>query len=70
MSSPPPDNVSVGSLDMPLRELLVHMVDGKLDHVVLVPPGIGVHITVTVASVSNTRKITAEVGRILGRRSL
>ena len=67
--SPQPSAIGVGSLDMSLRELLVAMMDQKLDHVVLVPPKLGVQITVTVASDTNTARITNEVQRIIGRRS-
>jgi len=60
-----PSDVSAGHLDMSLRELLAHMVDHKLDHVVLVIPDAPVQISVTVADAAKTKEITKLVGRIL-----
>lgn len=67
MATMRPSDVSGGSLDMTLRELLVHMLDKRLDHVVLIPaiPGGDVQISVTVAGARKTREITAAVGQIV-----
>lgn len=64
--SPTPKDVGVGSLDMSLRDLLTQMMDRKLDHVVLMLPGIPVQVSVTVGSVEKTRQITMEVQKIFG----
>lgn len=63
--SPTPSNVAAGHLDMSLRELLTHMMDNRLDHVVLKIPGSPVDVSVTVASAAKTAEITQLVERIL-----
>jgi hypothetical protein len=68
MVDPVPSNIASGSLDMALRDLLTHMMERKLDHVVLVMPGVPVHVTVTVASVQKTAEITKQVERIVHGR--
>lgn len=65
MSDPTPKELALGSLDMTVRELLVHMMDRRLDHTVLVLPGTPVRVSVTVASVNKTDLITKAVQRIL-----
>lgn len=63
--SPTPSNIGAGHLDMSLRELLVHMMDNSLDHVVLKIPGSPVDVSVTVSSAEKTAEITRQVERIL-----
>lgn len=65
MSDPTPKELAIGSLDMTVRQLLVHMMDRGLDHVVLVLPGTPVRVSITVASVNKTELITKAVQRIL-----
>jgi len=60
-----PSHVGEGSLDMSLRKLLTHMMDKKLDHVVLVIPDEDVQISITVATSVETSKITKQIERIL-----
>jgi hypothetical protein len=65
MSDPIPKELALGSLDMSLRELLVHMTERHLDHTVLVISGTPVRVSITVASVQKTDLITKAVQRIL-----
>jgi DNA-binding TFAR19-related protein (PDSD5 family) len=62
---PTPSNIAAGSLDMTLRALLTHMMEKRLNHVVLMFPEAPVQISVTVASVEKTREITQKIERIL-----
>ena len=52
-------------MDMSLRDLLVHMMEKHLDHVVLKIPGTPVQVSVTVASAGKMVRITEQVERIL-----
>ena len=61
-------DISMATLDTSIRQLLVHMIDKKLDHAVLVIPGSKVRVSVTVATESKTDEITRQVKRILGPR--
>lgn len=63
--SPTPSNIATGHLDMTLRDLLTHMMDKRLDHVVLKFHGEPVQISVTLASPEKTARITLQVQRIL-----
>jgi hypothetical protein len=65
MSDPTPKNFAMGSLDMSIRDLLKHMMASQLDHAVLIIPGTGARISVTVATQAKTDLITREVMRIL-----
>lgn len=65
MTDPIPKELALGSLDMSVRDLLVHMMDRGLDHTVLMLPGTPVRVSVTVASVNKTDLITKAVQRIL-----
>lgn len=63
--SPTPSNIAAGSLDMTLRALLLHMMEKRLDHVVLVIPDAPVQVSVTVAGTEQMKDITQQVERIL-----
>jgi len=65
MSDPIPKNLAMGSLDMSLRDLLLHMTKNRLDHAVLVIPGTELRISITTASLNKTDLITKAVQRIL-----
>lgn len=69
MSDPTPKEISIGLLDMSVRDLLLHMITSKLDHSVLIIPGtdprVDMRVCVTIASEEETRRITKEVQRIL-----
>lgn len=62
--SPTPANIGAGSLDMSLRDLLTHMMTNKLDHVVLLAPGLPIRISVTIGNVEQTDEITRQVQKI------
>jgi hypothetical protein len=62
--SPTPSNISAGSLDMTLREMMIHMAEKRLDHVVLVIPNTPTQVTITIASEAKTKAITEQVERI------
>lgn len=65
MSDPIPKELAFGSLDMTVRELLVHMMDRRLDHTVLLIKGANVRISITAANQQKTDLITKAVQRIL-----
>lgn len=60
-----PSSIAAGDLDMTLRALLTHMMEHRLDHVVLVMPDAPIRISVTVASAAKTVEITKHVQRVL-----
>jgi hypothetical protein len=61
-----PTDIFQGTIDMSLRDLLQHMADRKLNHVILIAdPGVPLRITVTIGSPSVTRKITKAIANIL-----
>ena len=61
-----PKDISQGHLGMSLRELLTHMMERQLNHVVLIiRPDVPVRITVTVANVAQTDQITKLVESII-----
>lgn len=63
--SPTPAGFYAGSLDMTLRELLVHMTSNRLDHAVLVIPGADARVTITVADEQKTAQLTKQVEKLL-----
>jgi hypothetical protein len=65
VSDPTPKDISVGMIDMSLRELLLHMASKGLDHAVLVIPGNATRVSITLANEEKMRRITREVQRIL-----
>jgi hypothetical protein len=63
--SPTPSNISGGSLDMTLRDLLKHMLGENLNHVVLIIPHTEMQVAVTLAADYQINRITQQVERIL-----
>jgi len=67
MTNPIPKALGIGTLDMTLRDLLVQMMEAKLDHTVLILASADVRVSVTVASSEKTALITQAVQRILSK---
>jgi hypothetical protein len=62
---PQPENIAFGTLEMSLRQLLRHMIDTKVNHVVLVIPGSEMRVAITVAGPADIESITEFVGTLL-----
>lgn len=68
MSDPIPKNIAFGSLDMTLRDILIHMLEIKNDHAVIIIPNSHVRLGITVAPPEKMDRITHHVAKILGER--
>jgi hypothetical protein len=65
---PQPSFVCQGSLDMTLRDLLLHMAEHKLNHVVIHLPGCSLGVAVTIATKAQVDELTQVAERICQQR--